>query len=71
MAGVIVVSLLEASLVSGAFVGPEAPFRIDVDWASITSGAAALAAGLALLIAASALIASRARAVDALRMGEA
>ena len=57
--------------VSGRSSVREAPIRIDVDWASITSGAAALAAGLACLIAASALIASRARAVDALRVGEA
>ena len=71
VAGVIVASLLEASLGLGAFVGPGAPFRIDVDWASITAGVAALAAGLALLIAASALIARRAHGVDALRVGEA
>jgi len=70
-AGVAIATLLESSLGLGAFIGPEAAFRVHVDWAGITLVGGSLMILVAVAIGASTWLARRARAVDALRAGEA
>ena len=71
LTGVAVAGLLEGSLGLEAFIGPEVPFRIHVDWAGIALVAFSLIMVVAIAIAISTWLARRARTVDALRVGEA
>jgi hypothetical protein len=69
--GIAVATLLERSLGLGAFIGPEVPFRIHVDWAAIALVGASLIVVVAIAIAVSAWLARRAPPTEALRAGEA
>ena len=69
--GIAVAGLLESSLGLGAFIGPEVPFRIHVEWASIVVVAVSLMIVVAVAIAVSTWLARRAPPIDALRAGDA
>ena len=71
LTGVAIARLLEGSLGLQAFIGPEVPFRMYVDWAGIALVAFSLIMVVAVAIALSTWLARRARTVDALRVGEA
>ena len=70
LTGIAIADLLEPSLGLGAFIGPEVPFRIHVDWQGITVVAVSLMIVVTVAIGASTWLARRTRAVDALRVGE-
>jgi putative ABC transport system permease protein len=69
--GIAVAALLESSLGLGAFIGPEVPFRIHVDWAAIALVAGSLILVVAIAISVSAWVARRTPPTEALRAGEA
>jgi putative ABC transport system permease protein len=69
--GIIVAGLLESSLGLDAFVGASAPYRVHVDWAAIALVAGALMIVVAVAIGMSTWLARRARAIEALRLGDA
>jgi putative ABC transport system permease protein len=69
--GIAVAGLLESSLGLGAFIGPEVPFRIHVEWASIAVVAVALLMVVAVAIALSTWLSRRAPPIEALRAGDA
>jgi putative ABC transport system permease protein len=69
--GIAVAGLLESSLGLGAFIGPEVPFRIHVEWAAIALVALSLIIVVAVAIVLSSWLARRAPPADALRAGEA
>jgi predicted lysophospholipase L1 biosynthesis ABC-type transport system permease subunit len=71
LTGIAIARLLEGSLGLGAFIGPEVPFRIHVEWPGIVLVAVSLMMVVAVAIATSTWLARRARTVDALRVGEA
>ena len=69
--GIAVAGLLESSLGLGAFIGPEVPFRIHVEWASIVLVALSLMIVVGVAIALSTWLARRAPPIEALRAGDA
>ena len=69
--GIIVAGLLESSLGLDAFVGGLAPYRVHVDWAAIALVGSALLVVVAVAIGMSTWLARRARAIEALRVGDA
>ena len=69
--GIAVAGLLESSLGLGAFIGPEVPFRIHVEWASIAVVVLSLMIVVAVAIAVSTWLARRAPPIEALRAGDA
>jgi putative ABC transport system permease protein len=69
--GIAIAALLESSLGLGAFIGPEVPFRIYVDWRGIAIVGGSLIIVVAVAIASSTWLARRTRPVEALRAGEA
>jgi putative ABC transport system permease protein len=69
--GIALAGLLESSLGLGAFIGPEVPFRIHVEWAAIALLALSLITVVAVAIGLSSWLARRAPPTDALRAGEA
>ena len=69
--GIIVAGLLESSLGLDAFVGGPAPYRVHVDWAAIALVGAGLLVVVAVAIGTSTWLARRARAIEALRVGDA
>jgi len=69
--GIAVAGLLESSLGLGAFIGPEVPFRIHVEWGAIATVAVSLIIVVAVAIAVSTWLARRAPPIEALRAGDA
>jgi ABC-type antimicrobial peptide transport system permease subunit len=69
--GIAVAGILESSLGLGAFIGPEVPFRIHVEWASIAVVVLSLMIVVAVAIAVSTWLARRAPPIEALRAGDA
>jgi putative ABC transport system permease protein len=69
--GIAVAALLESSLGLGAFIGPEVPFRIHVEWGAIAAVAVSLIIVVAVAIALSTWLARRAPPIEALRAGDA
>jgi putative ABC transport system permease protein len=62
--------LLEPGLGLGAFIGPAAPVRLQVDWPAIAAIAAIVVAAIAVMVGASSWLARRLEPSRALRIGD-
>jgi hypothetical protein len=62
--------LLEPGLGLGAFIGPAAPVRLQVDWTAVAAIAVTVLAAIIVMVAASSWLARRLEPTRALRIGD-